>query len=298
MLTVARERPQAVYEPHHFINQQRFSAVPSSPVYPRIKNILFATDFSQCSACALESLRDFAELEGATIDVVHVVPPRRDELEPLPGLSGLHTVHSRVPLFLQKHPITNVPYEVWTAHGPIGDTLISLARREKIDMIALGAHGHRKGAPGLGVVADQIVSGSPFPVFTAGEQQRPHGTGRMQRVLFATDFSDDSLRALPYAVCFAKKTGAELLLVYVDTTEASADYLVEAAYEGKLLNLVPHESGLHNVEPVVAIGPVWKGIVDAATEHNADMIVMGFPMQTAEHSCKIHARAPCPVLSV
>lgn len=266
-------------------------------VYPEIKNILFATDFSHCSACTLECLRALAELHGSTIRVVHVVSPRAHEATPTEE-GAAHTVHTNVPAFLEKHPITNVPYELWTAHGPVVDTLIHLARHEDIDMIALGARGHSKGTPGLGLVAGQILSAAPCPVFTSGEQKKVHKDEGLKRILYATDFSPASLQALPYAVGLAEKTGAHLMMTYVDTPEYSADWLIEAMYEGKMLNLLPRGTGLYTVEPIVAIGPVAKGIVDTAAEHDADVIVMGFPMEAPEHSSEIHAQAHCPVLSV
>ncbi len=278
MLSLVRNKPQAVY--------------------PEIKNILFATDFSQCSAGALECLHALAELDGATIHVVHVVSPRPGEAASAPGQLPSHTVHADVPVFLQKHPVGDTPFDVWTAHGPIAETLVKLARSEHMDLIALGTHGHQPEAPGLGLVAGKILSAAPCPVFTVGASAKAHGGERLERILYATDFSPASLRALPYAVSLATKNGSQLLMVYVDTPEFSADWLIEALYEGQMLNLLPFDPGLCGVEPIVAIGPVAKGILDTAAEHDADLIVMGFPLEAPRYIGEIHARAPCPVLSV
>ena len=277
-----------------------FTFVSKKPqaVYPEIKNILFATDYSQCSAGALECLRALADLDGATIHVVHVVSPRAEEAAPNAGRIGIHAIRTKMPAFLSKHPIEETPFDVWTAHGPIPETLVNLADAEHMDLIALGTHGgQHRGSPCLGLVAGQILSTAPCPVFTVGEQAATHGE-QLERILFATDFSPASLRALPYAVSLAQKNGSQLLMVYVDTPEFSSDYLTEALFEGKMLNQLPRGSGLCGVEPIVAIGPVAKGILDTAKEHNADMIVMGFPLEEPRYSSEIHARAHCPVLSV
>ena len=53
--------------------------------------------------------------------------------------------------------------------------------------------------------------------------------------------------------------GSHLVLVYVDTREVTSDWLVEAAYEGHLLNLLPSDTLMCNVKPVIAIGPVATG---------------------------------------
>lgn len=267
-------------------------------VYPEIKNILFATDFSQCSAGALECLHALAELDGATIHVVHVVSPRPGEAMPVPGQFPSHTVQTDMPVFLKKHPVGDAPFDVWTAHGPVPETLVKLARSEHMDLIALGTHGHQRGAPGLGLVAGKVLPAAPCPVFTVGTSAKAQEGERLERILYATDFSPASLRALPYAISLAEKNGSQLLMTYVDTPEYSADWLVEALYEGKMLGLLPSDSCLCSVEPIVAIGPVAEGVVDTAAEHDADMIVMGFPLAAPEYSREIHARAHCPVLSV
>ena len=267
-------------------------------VYPEIKNILFATDFSHCSAGALDALQALAELDGATIHVVHVVSPRPDEAPPVAEERPAHTVHSNVPAFLQKHPIEDSPFDVWTARGPIPETLVKLARSEHMDLIALGTHGHQPGAPGLGLVAGKVLPAAPCPVFTVGTPTKAHGSERLARILYATDFSPASLRALPYAISLAEKNGAHLLMTYVDTPEFSDDWLIEALYEGKMLGMLPSAACVCGVEPIVAIGPVAEGILNTAAEHNADLIVMGFPLEAPECSSEIHARAHCPVLSV
>ncbi len=266
-------------------------------VYPTIKNILFATDFSQCSASALEYLRAVAKLDDATVRVVHVISPEQIA-SPLPGQDESQAIKTKMTDFLGEHPIRGVPYEAWVARGPIANTLINLARREQMDLIALGTHGLGKGMPALGSVADQILSEAPCPVLTVGEPIRAHKAERIQRILYATDFSAASLRALPYALSLAEKMGSHLVLVYVDTREVTSDWLVEAAYEGHLLNLLPSDTLMCNVKPVIAIGPVANGIISAAEEHDADVIVMGFPLDSPDCSTEIHVRAHCPVLSV
>ena len=65
---------------------------------------------------------------------------------------------------------------------------INLARREQMDLIALGTHGLGKGMPALVSVADQILSEAPCPVLTVGEPIRAHKAERIQRILYATDF--------------------------------------------------------------------------------------------------------------
>ncbi|MGA7525532.1 MAG: universal stress protein, partial [Acidobacteriaceae bacterium] len=207
-------------------------------------------------------------------------------------------VETRMTALLGEHPIAGVPFEAWVARGPIAKTLLDLACCEHIDLIALGTRGIGQGFPALGSVAGQILFEAPCPVLTVGEQMRGHRAERLERILYATDFSPASLRALPYALSLAKKKDSHLMLLYVDAREVSSDWLVEAAFEGKLLNLLPADAHPRSVEPIIAIGSAVNGVVDTAMEHDADIIVMGSPLEAPDCSMQIHARAHCPVLSV
>jgi nucleotide-binding universal stress UspA family protein len=229
---------------------------------------------------------------------VHVISPERDKAALRPGHSESHTIKKKMSVFLDEHPITGVPFEAWVARGPIAETLIDLVRCEQIDLIALGTRGLGQRLPALGSVAGRILSEAPCPVLTVGEQMRAHKAARIGRILYATDFSPASLRALPYALSLAKKKDSHLMLLYVDTREVTFDYLVEAAFEGKLLNLLPADAHLCGVEPIIGIGPVANGVIDTALEHDADVIVMGSPLEAPDCSIQIHLQAHCPVLSV
>ncbi|MGA7854233.1 MAG: universal stress protein [Candidatus Acidiferrales bacterium] len=85
-------------------------------------------------------------------------------------------------------------------------------------MIVLGTHG-RTGAEKLlrGSVAEEIFRLSPVPAFTVGPgvQTSVRDGGRVRRVLFATDFTPESLGGAPYAVTLAQENQARLLLLLV-----------------------------------------------------------------------------------
>ena len=77
------------------------------------------------------------------------------------------------------------------------------------DMIVLGTHG-RTGAQKvlLGSAAEEIFRRARVPVLTIGPSVRKniHNGAHFNRVLFATDFTPESLAAAPYAVSFAEET--------------------------------------------------------------------------------------------
>jgi nucleotide-binding universal stress UspA family protein len=84
-----------------------------------------------------------------------------------------------------------------------------------------------------------------------------HGGGRFRRVLFATDFTDASLAATPYAISLAQENKSKLVLLHAMRTpqelndEAGNDYewerfelsVAEAIH--RLYETVPKDADLH-----------------------------------------------------
>jgi nucleotide-binding universal stress UspA family protein len=118
-------------------------------------------------------------------------------------------------------------------------------------LIVLGTH--RRGLIGthlLGSTAEQVLRHATCPVLMVGPAVL---TGlldheRFAHVLFATDFSDGSLLALPYALSLAEEKDAELTLMHVLEqleplpTEDSKELLSD--YRSRLWQLVPDEANL------------------------------------------------------
>ncbi len=135
-------------------------------------------------------------------------------------------------------------------------------------------------------------------------------------IVWATDGSEDAMRALPYAKALATGEGAMLLVVHIvqepATTTAEGDSAVDDGQPGshpsvrELLGDISQQ-GLDAILKVVDyVGPQpAQGIADIAAEVDADVIVVG----TRGHSAiggllvgsvtqhLLHV-APCPVLAV
>ena len=147
----------------------------------------------------------------------------------------------------------------------------------------------------------------------------PHASGdperrlEMKEILFATDFSPESLVAVPYAMSLAQEHQARLTLLHV-VGEPKVGELVHAEQYAEsimrqLRKLVPEEA-----EPWckpqyrVEHGPEAEKIMEVATALGADLIVLGVRgaaggmgaathlVQSIAHRLVIQAR--CPVLTV
>jgi nucleotide-binding universal stress UspA family protein len=174
--------------------------------------------------------------------------------------------------------------------------------------MVIGTHG-RTGASKLlmGSVAETIFRHAPCPVLTVGPETtgEPDSIADLHEILFPTDFSAESLAALPYAISLAQQDDARLYLMYV----AGRSQRGETLLESQLRNLVPPDAKLF-CEPKVFVetGPPAERILALAEELGTDLIVLGvkqapLAFEASAHlpqatAYKIVSHATCPVLTV
>lgn len=141
------------------------------------------------------------------------------------------------------------------------------------------------------------------------------------RILFATDFSENSRWALTYALSFARRYGATLYILHVvqppsyplgmyaeisfDAMDEFSRSMAEAA-EKEMQHLRETELGdFTNYETLIITGTPFLEIIKTAREKEVDLIVLGTHGRTGfDHVLfgstaeKVVRKAPCPVLSV
>lgn len=287
----------------------------SPETLPSFQRILLATDFSERSAAAAPYARRLAELYGARIVVAHVMPAEEQsdgEMETEAEADAARSqAESRVREFISQNPLGEAAYEMTLGQGPVWEVLAPLVEEKHIDLIVLGTHGWSGvGKLLLGSVAQRIFSVAPCPVLSVSPRAQKGWSagGRIARVLYATNFSRASLKALPYALSLAKVSGAELLLFHAPAAaEADSPEIVQGYHE-HLNALIPaEEKSWCRSDTLVMAGEADRKILEAAERNAADLIVMGahaaegtlssfqVPLSTAY---RVVAHAPCPVLRV
>jgi universal stress protein A len=141
----------------------------------------------------------------------------------------------------------------------------------------------------------------------------------IHRILFPTDFSEPAEYAWPYALTFAQEFGAELHLLHVITppprvTEA---YAVDVDPERTVHTLAMEASASLDQQVEVAksrelifcrevrLGVDYREIIDYASKHEIDLIVMATHGRTGlahvllgSVAEKVVRKAPCPVLTI
>ncbi len=201
--------------------------------------------------------------------------------------------------------------------GTAPDSILSLAEARKADGIVMGTHG-RRGYDRLmlGSVTERVMRTASCPVLAvcqappesvaaSEERGRRH---RLYRILYCTDFSENSDRALRYAVSAADEYDAELILLHVleDVPTAAKREAAVAAAAGRLNALIPPEiRRTLKIKTAVRSGKPYLQIIQLAQEEQIDMVAMGVRGRGAldlavfgSTTYRVLQLGPCPVLVV
>jgi nucleotide-binding universal stress UspA family protein len=284
-----------------------------------LKNILFATDFSPTAEAALPYAIGLARQYGAKVHGLHVRFPATYPIvgpEAMPVVLEAAEEQAKFEAKQMHEMLESVPHEVTVTEGDLWPTLREIVNERKADLIVMGTHG-RTGVRRafLGSAAEEIFRKASCPVLTVGPHVSRNTERRlaMKEILFATDFSPESLAALPFAVSMAQEHQSNLTLLNV-TGKPEVGELVHAGQFAestlrRLQALVPAGADLW-CEPKCRVeqGPEAEKIMEVAIALGADLIVLGVRrpqgglgatthlMQSIAHQVVVNAE--CPVLTV
>ena len=283
----------------------------------QLKNILFATDFSDAAAAALPFAAQIAKSFGAKLFAVHAKTPENYALptpEVWPAANAAleeNTVELRRNLY---NRFPNVESGVLIGEGDVWAVVEAAADEKKADLIVVGTSG--RGGVGrfiLGSAAEEILRRATCPVLTVGPNSstEPPPGAKFQRIVYATNFGEASPAAAAYAVALAQEYQAHLTLLHVIERPKTGDLVhpheLEAATIERLRSLVVQEAELW-CEPraVVLQGSPAERILETAEKQGADLIVMGVRegkgVVRATHLPdvvhQVVSHAVCPVLTI
>jgi nucleotide-binding universal stress UspA family protein len=305
--------------------------VEKCPSLVAVKNVLFATDFSEASEAALPYAAAFSEYFGSQLHLTHVLPDvkflRPGAPDPAffgPIYEDAHSnAHDKMRRLSKR--MKSVLHQVYLPHGEISSVVSAMVQELEIDLVIAGTHGRTGlGRLIMGSVAEEILRQAPCPVLTVGPNvvgASVRNLGRFERdtkpaeirdVLYATDFRHESNHAAVLAASLANAFGAKLGMLHV--VEDYGDHLsedpgpVEASLE-RLRNLLPADLDLeHEPEFLAQFGVAADSILQTAAERESDLIVLGARpanghLKAATHlgtavAHRIIVGANCPVLTV
>lgn len=167
--------------------------------------------------------------------------------------------------------------EIRLTHGPLLDTMMSLAQSVEADLIVMCTRGGASSADGS--VTERLLKRATLPILAVHEQSHERRTPRFtadehaegQAILAPTDFTRASRPALEVAFDLARRFGFELHLLHVLSGGADAPAAESAL--AHLASLVPDD--LHTPQVHAETGSPADVIARVADRIGASCIVMG-----------------------
>jgi nucleotide-binding universal stress UspA family protein len=275
-----------------------------------LENILFITDCSPSSEVALRYALALARHYDGKIYVAHAAA--MDSVESIDreakqkALDAARAVVFRCMNDLRESgKLDGARYEVLV--GEEETALVNLPEHGKFDLFVSGVGYRERQTLVLAPAIEEVIRTSQCPVLSMGSVFHEKADGEVKHVLFATDFSPESLEASRYALSLAQEYQARLTVLHV--VEGSApkflDEKSQAAKPFKLWlgKLVPDEARLWcELAFAVEFGRPAERILQVAWETHADLIVLGargFRRMTSPglNVRKVMSNAWCPVLT-
>jgi nucleotide-binding universal stress UspA family protein len=278
-----------------------------------LRNVLFATDFSAASMRALPYATNLARQYGAKLYASHVAPIESYLLGDAQAKERLRVARteaeSNLSELVRSPVVGSIPATTLLDNGDIWSVLQGFIDQYSVDMLVVGTTGRSGlGKVLLGSVAEEAIRESPCPVLTVGPTTAEEAAIRVRNILYASDFSADSLVAAPYALSFVEKFQALLTLLHVIPSLPESPYL-DAQLARVRLGEIASAHGSFSVAPnvVIEMGSPANMILKVARGVEADLIVIGargagsLP-RLASHfgsiAHKVVSHAHCPVLTV
>ncbi|MEA2064291.1 MAG: universal stress protein [Gemmatimonadota bacterium] len=302
----------------------------------QLDKILYSTDFGESAGEALQYAAMLASEYGAELHLIHVLSPYNEgEVPPEEGFSRMEesvescdarlirNTRQRINRKIERHRRHGLEMFKHIERGlsPYQE-IVRVAREQDMDLVVMGTYGRGPVAHFFfGSTAEQVVRLADCPVLTV-RHHAPHLGGDfrgIKRILFPTDFSEYSKKALPYAVSFASRYGAEVHVLHVfeqrvhpsfyildkstvfDIDDSLKDRALDALDEFVYQEL--RQEVQFNCE--VTSGTPFLEIINYARAREIDLIVIATHGLTGlEHMIlgstteRVVRKAPCPVLSI
>lgn len=271
--------------------------------------IVVATDFSPASDAALSVAGTMAQIFKAKVTLLHIFQyvPKHSYRVPVDWMVEIIRRDVRQKLEETTKILQQSGIETKTIvleDGNPAQQILSFVQRCESPLLLMGTH-----AVGgmerflLGSTAEEVLRQVECPVITVG----PHGvsgtendTG-LRKILFATEFTDTSLAAIPFILAVRQASKAHLRVLHVSNKRSS-----EKTESRQFDPVRKALQGAEDAEYITLHGAnVSQAVVDEAERCQADLLVLGVRRapESAAHlapkiAFQIIAAAPCAVLTV
>jgi nucleotide-binding universal stress UspA family protein len=263
----------------------------------RVRNVLVPVDFSPPSRLAVDYGVAIARSFHANLILLHVITPMSESVDG----NERHEAMRRMNALVSPEDQGDLNLQVIARVGTFEDVMLDVIRDAGIGMVVMGTHGRGMlGRMFIGSETERMLRKMKTPVLTVSHA--PAGL-RLNRILVATDLSEESEQALRFAVDLA--VGGESSITVLHAVDYAAGRLDEWA-QGRLDAMVEKVPARGvKIDAMLVRGNPAAKILDVAGEYGVDLIVLGIERRrllerallgtTAE---RVVREAHIPVLSV
>lgn len=282
-----------------------------------LRRLLYATDFSDESAQAVNCIRGLQRSYQAEVSVVHVVDLFPFSLNPNPAdAARIAEIRQeggvRVQDFIQTQGFSKGEFTPVVLGGEVSLAIDQFARERQMDLIVLGSRG-QVGLDRLfqGSMAEEIFRTTQCPVMVVGPEAVP-SSGPFSRLFFPSDLSPISKAALPYIEFILRKNDeAKISLAHFVEQGPKTPYerhTTRRRLESDLRALINPALRARVEDVVVEFSSPAEGMISVAGGLGAELICLavrqgGSWTRAATHGLRsithqVISRSPCPVLTI
>ena len=241
-------------------------------------HILCPTDFSETAGVALEHATLLAEKFNAKLSILNVreafaefmilkeygIPGREDK-------DYFNHVNAKFEKLTAPIKARGIRVETFCTSGKIADEVSKFAKDNNVSDVVIGMHGVRgRDSYFMGGNAHKIVNSTKVPVLQVDKHAH---TNDYKLILMPIDSSFHTREKIPYATSLAKKYGAEIRLIALQTS--SNDEIRQNVL--KVLNQVEKyivDNGVKVDSSVRNSNNLSDDTLEYADEINADLIII------------------------
>lgn len=248
-----------------------------------LKNILFATDFSEPSMKAFPYASALAKKFGAAVFACHVITPGSlvavvPQVAPELYAVEHEAAAKELDNILGSNQLKGLKAQARLTSGILGDAILDEIKQNNIDLVIAGTHGHtgfRRFLLGSGV--EQICRVATCPVLTVGPDC-PGAEVDFKHILIPTDLSEESMLVLPFAARLANACSAKVTVLHVlpEETESNPDTKkLSEPVRATMIRILGMQLAALKTDYMIEAGKTAETILKVAQEKNADLIAMG-----------------------
>ncbi|MFH1071226.1 MAG: universal stress protein [Candidatus Glassbacteria bacterium] len=301
----------------------------------KLNKILFPSDFGESAEEALRYAAMLADEYHAELTIMNVVNLFGSGLgETDKQMSGMQQYAERfadqlreeaeeiIDKTIEEHRQHDFAMKKLVVRGiSTPEEIVRVAGEQEFDLVVMGTYGRGGMSHVLfGSTAEQVVRLAPCPVLTVRHHaDHTFDFQRIRKILFPTDFSDYSKKALPYALSFAERYGSELHVLHVfeqrihpafyivdkstpfDLDDGLRDRALDALDEFVYEDLRDRTK----FECAVTSGKPFVEIINYTKAHEIDLVVIATHgltglqyMVIGSTTERVVRKCPCPVLSI